>query len=101
LSGLIVGGSDHLTSYNVYAEAFTQCGAVGEVYGLPRHLFDERVEEWADRRESWSRRSKTPRSAVASCTAAWTALPTTMPRATDEIRRAFADCCGIHAARPS
>ena len=26
------------------------CGYVGEVYGLPRHLFDERIEEWAERR---------------------------------------------------
>jgi len=36
LSGLIVPGSDNLTAYNVYAEAFTRCGFLGEVYGLPR-----------------------------------------------------------------
>ena len=41
LEGLVVAGSDHLTAYNVYAEAFTRCGFVGEVYGLPRHQFDE------------------------------------------------------------
>ena len=41
LMGLIVEGSDHLTAYNVYAEALAKTGYIGEVYGLPRHLFDE------------------------------------------------------------
>lgn len=51
LDGLVVRGSDHLTAYNLYAEAFRVAGRVGEVYGLPRHLFDERlIEEWAERR---------------------------------------------------
>ena len=51
LSGLVVAGSDHLTAYNVYAEAFTRAGYMGEVYGLPRHLFDvEGAEHWAERR---------------------------------------------------
>jgi ATP-dependent helicase HrpA len=51
LSGLVLHGSDHLTAYNVYAEAFTEAGYVGEVYGLPRHLFDaERIAPWAERR---------------------------------------------------
>ena len=42
LEGLVVPGSDHLTAYNVYAEAFASAGYMGEVYGLARHLFDER-----------------------------------------------------------
>jgi hypothetical protein len=51
LDGLVVRGSDHLTAYNVYAEAFREAGYVGEVYGLARHLFDpERMERWAERR---------------------------------------------------
>ena len=50
LAGLIVPGSDHLTAYNLYAEAYSRCGYVGEVYGLPRHLFDETIEQWAERR---------------------------------------------------
>ncbi|MFN2398893.1 MAG: DEAD/DEAH box helicase, partial [Gemmatimonadaceae bacterium] len=50
LGGLLVPGSDHLTAYNVYVEAFDQCGYVGEVYGLPRHLFDESVADWAEQR---------------------------------------------------
>ena len=51
LSGLVLPGSDHLTAYNVYAEAFARAGRMGEVYGLPRHVFDEeRMERWAERR---------------------------------------------------
>ena len=51
LDGLIVPGSDHMTAYNLYAEAFAYAGYMGEVYGLPRHLFDEeKIEEWAERR---------------------------------------------------
>jgi hypothetical protein len=51
LEGLIVPGSDHLTAYNVYAEAFRVAGYVGEVYGLPRHLFEEEaIAEWAEKR---------------------------------------------------
>ena len=51
LSGLIVPGSDHITAYNVYAEAVNKHGHLGEVYGLPRHLFDEEaIERWAEER---------------------------------------------------
>jgi hypothetical protein len=50
LSGLVVQGSDHLTAYNVFAEAVREYGYLGEVYGLPRHLFAEQVSDWAERR---------------------------------------------------
>jgi ATP-dependent helicase HrpA len=50
LHGLVANGSDHLTAYNVYAEAVNQHGYLGEVYGLPRHLFEEGLAEWAERR---------------------------------------------------
>src|SRR5213594_4358089 len=50
LKGLIVPGSDHLTAYNVYAEAVNKHGYLGEVYGLPRHLFHERIDAWAEGR---------------------------------------------------
>lgn len=50
LSGLVVYGSDHLTTYNVYAEAVNQYGRLGEVYGLPRHLFDDSIDDWAEDR---------------------------------------------------
>ena len=51
LTGLMVKGSDHLTAYNVYAEAVNQCGRLGAVYGLPRQVFDEeKLAEWSERR---------------------------------------------------
>jgi hypothetical protein len=51
LGGLIVPGSDHITAYNVYAEAVNKHGHLGEVYGLPRHLFDEEaIGRWAEDR---------------------------------------------------
>jgi hypothetical protein len=51
LGGLIVSGSDHITAYNVYAEAVNKHGYLGEVYGLPRHLFnEEEIERWAEER---------------------------------------------------
>lgn len=51
LGGLIVPGSDHITAYNVYAEAVNKHGYLGEVYGLPRHLFrEEDIERWAEER---------------------------------------------------
>lgn len=50
LRGLVVPGSDHLTAYNVFAEAVNKHGYLGEVYGLPRHLFGEAVDAWAEAR---------------------------------------------------
>jgi ATP-dependent helicase HrpA len=51
LDGVTVPGSDHLTAYNLYAEAYQTAGRMGSVYGLPRHLFDEQeIDEWAERR---------------------------------------------------
>jgi hypothetical protein len=50
LRGLIVSGSDHLTAYNVYAEAVNKHGYPGEVYGLPRHLFRDGIDDWAQER---------------------------------------------------
>jgi len=50
LKGLIVPGSDHLTAYNVFAEAVNKHGYLGEVYGLPRHLFRESIDAWAEGR---------------------------------------------------
>jgi len=48
LEGVRVNGSDHLTAYNLFAEAVNRHGSLGEVYGLPRHLFDEEgLADWA------------------------------------------------------
>lgn len=51
IEGVRVNGSDHLTAYNLFAEAVNRHGSLGEVYGLPRHVFDEEgLAEWAERR---------------------------------------------------
>jgi HrpA-like RNA helicase len=71
LRGLVVPGSDHLTAYNVFAEAVNAHGSLGEVYGLPRHLFGDGIETWAEGRGCWSRRSRISRSARPPCTASW------------------------------
>src|SRR5438034_7459478 len=50
LRGLIVSGSDHLTAYNVYAEAVNNHGYLGEVYGLPRPLAHRTIVSRKDRK---------------------------------------------------
>lgn len=91
LSGLVLAGSDHLTAYNVYAEAFQRAGTMGEVYGLPRHLFDEgSIETWAERRGVLVKAIEDAALGMASVYRAVGApLPTRMPRATDATLRRF------------
>lgn len=92
LEGLIVRGSDNLTAYNVYAEAFTKCGYVGEVYGLPRHLFDAGIEQWAERRGVLVKAIEDAALGMASIfRAVKLPLPAAMPRANDNIERRFVD----------
>lgn len=93
LTGLVIAGSDHLTAYNVYAEAFRKAGYVGEVYGLPRHLFDEgMIATWADHRGVLVKAVEDAALAMASvCRAVGVPLPETMPAADDGVRRAFCD----------
>ena len=51
IEAYIVAGSDHLTAYQLYQDALEQCGALGSVYGLPRHVFEEEpLAEWAEER---------------------------------------------------
>jgi ATP-dependent helicase HrpA len=93
LDGLVVAGSDHLTAYNVYAEAFRKAGYVGEVYGLPRHLFDEAtITAWAERRGVLVKAVEDAALAMASvCRAVGVPLPEAMPPADDAVRRGFCD----------
>jgi hypothetical protein len=92
LAGLVVAGSDHLTTYNVYAEAFARCGYVGEVYGLPRHLFDESVQRWAEGRGVLVKAIEDAALAMASIhRSVGVPLPTTMPRTTPAIERRFVE----------
>jgi hypothetical protein len=92
LEGLVVYGSDHLTAYNLYAEAFRECGYVGEVYGLPRHLFDESIEQWAERRGVLVKAVEDAALAMASVfRSVGVELPARMPFAGERVLRRFQD----------
>src|SRR3954454_22389921 len=92
LDGLIVPGSDHLTAYNVYAEAFRVAGYIGEVYGLERHLFhEEAITEWAERRGVLVKSIEDAALGMASVYRGLSMrLPTHMPLAHEGTRRQFA-----------
>jgi hypothetical protein len=92
LAGLIIRGSDHLTAYNLYAEAFHKCGYIGEVYGLPRHLFDESIERWAERRGVLVKSIEDSALGMASVyRAVKLPLPDVMPMVNGAIERKFTD----------
>src|SRR5580765_765653 len=92
LHGVVVNGSDHLTAYNLYAEAVNQHGSVGEVYGLPRHLFDEGLAEWAERRGVLIKAIEDTALGLASVYRSLELpLPKQLPYASKDIRRAWAD----------
>jgi len=92
LAGLILQGSDHLTAYNVYAEAYRVAGYVGEVYGLPRHLFEEEaMAEWAERRGVLVKSIEDAALGMASVYRGLNMpIPVEMPMAHEGTRRQFA-----------
>ena len=90
LHGLIANGSDHLTAANVYAEAVNQHGYLGEVYGLPRHLFEDGLTEWAEKRGVLVKSVEDTALGVAAVYRALELpLPKTMPYASKELRNRF------------
>jgi hypothetical protein len=91
LDGLIVPGSDHLTAYNLYAEAYQYAGRMGTVYGLPRHIFDEeRIERWAERRGALVKSIEDAALGMASVyRAIGLPLPSKMLNAGEEALRSF------------
>lgn len=93
LTGLVVSGSDHLTAYNVYAEAYEVAGRIGRVYGLPRPVFDEEaMDRWAERRGVLVKAIEDTAVAVASvCRSLDVPLPERMPRVSSAVERRFAD----------
>jgi ATP-dependent helicase HrpA len=92
LHGVISNGSDHLTAYNLYAEAVNQHGYLGEVYGLPRHLFEDGLEEWAERRGVLVKAIEDIALGTASVYRSLELpLPKQLPYASKEIRRQFAE----------
>jgi hypothetical protein len=93
LHGVMVNGSDHLTAYNLFAEAVNQHGYLGQVYGLPRHIFDEAgLAEWAERRGVLVKAIEDTALGVASVYRSLELpLPKQFPYASKEIRRLWAD----------
>jgi ATP-dependent helicase HrpA len=92
LHGVEVNGSDHLTAYNLYAEAVNQHGGLGEVYGLPRHVFDEGLAEWAERRGVLVKAIEDAAMGTASVFRSLELpLPRTLPYANRELRGRFAE----------
>jgi ATP-dependent helicase HrpA len=92
LHGAEVKGSDHLTAYNLYAEAVNQHGSLGEVYGLPRHLFDESLDQWAERRGVLVKAIEDIAMGTASVYRSLELpLPRTLPYAGRELRGRFAE----------
>jgi len=92
LHGVAVNGSDHLTAYNLYAEAVNQYGSLGQVYGLPRHVFEEALDEWGERRGVLVKAVEDAAMGSASVFRSLEQpLPRTLPYANREIRARFAE----------
>jgi hypothetical protein len=93
LHGVVVSGSDHLTAYNLLAEAVNGCGRLGEVHGLPRHVFDEeQLERWAERRGVLMKSIEDGALGMAAVYRALDqTLPDTLPYADKTLRADFVD----------
>ena len=90
LHGVMVNGSDHLTAYNLYAEAVNQFGTMGSVYGLPRHVFEEGLEEWAEKRGVLIKAIEDTALGVASVYRSLDLdLPLRLPHASRDVHRRF------------
>jgi hypothetical protein len=92
LRGVAIQGSDHLTVYNLYAEAVNRFGSVGEVHGLPRHLFEEGLVAWAEERGVLVKAIEDAAMGVASVMRSLDlALPRGLPYVSKELRAKFLD----------
>ncbi len=92
LDSMLIPGSDHLTAYNVYQEAFTKYGYVDNVFGLPRQLFHEEIAEWAEVKGVLVKSLEDAALAMASVYRSLNApLPTSLPKATEATRMRFTD----------
>lgn len=89
IGAYVVPGSDHLTAYQLYQDALEQCGSLGTVYGLPRHLFDETaLTEWADERGVLVRSIEDAALGIASIYRSMDLeLPARFPRLTRKLER--------------
>jgi len=92
LHGVLVSGSDHLTAYNLFAEAVNHHGRLGEVYGLSRHLFEDEVTAWAERRGVLVKAIEDAALGLASIYRSLELpLPASLPYASREIRRRWCE----------
>lgn len=93
IEGVRVNGSDHLTAYNLFAEAVNRHGRLGTVYDLPRHLFDEDgLAEWAEGRGVLVKAIEDIALGTASVFRALDVeLPLKLPYAGRELREAWID----------
>jgi ATP-dependent helicase HrpA len=92
LRGVLVAGSDHLTVYNLYAEAVNQHGYVDEVYGVPRHVFRSSIDEWAGQRGVLVKAVEDAALGLASvCRALDLRVPLMLPQVDAAIERRFQD----------
>lgn len=92
LRGLVTNGSDHLTGYNVYAEAVNDTGFIGKIYGLERHQFDDSIDEWAEYRGVLVKGIEDIALGLASVMRTMECpLPTHLPKASREVLRDFRD----------
>lgn len=93
LEGVLVPGSDHLTAYNLYADAYRAAGYLGEVYGLPRHLFEpQKMARWAERRGVLVKAVEDAALAMASIyRSVGVPLPDRLSFAGERVQRRFAD----------
>ncbi|HEU0053378.1 MAG TPA: hypothetical protein VFQ39_09385, partial [Longimicrobium sp.] len=74
----VVPGSDHLTAYRIYQDALAELGMMGQVYGLPRHVFDEQaLADWCEERGVLVRSIEDAALAIASI---YRALDMELPR---------------------
>ena len=85
----VVPGSDHLTAYRIYDDALRTCGSMGNVYGLPRHVFDEQaLNDWAEERGVTVRGIEDAALAIASIYRSLDmTLPRSFPRMSDSLKR--------------
>jgi hypothetical protein len=76
----------------VYAEAVNKHGYLGEVYGLPRHLFRDSIDGWAEARGVLVKVIEDVALGMASVYRQLELpLPENLPYADDRLRTAFAD----------
>jgi hypothetical protein len=96
LHGVLVEGSDHLTAYNLLAEAVNRHSALGEVHGLRRHVFEEKaLAEWADGRGVLVKAIEDGALGLAAAYRALDAeLPAVLPYASRERRDHFVELIG-------